>query len=180
MTVCERLWNGRHLDNKMLSKPALVTDEWAMFADDARRGSKMLRDAIFRANGYIIPEVTPPAPVFEPVKIQIRRNRGGQKRSFIPNPKVARIIDLAAERAKTTPEELIGRSRKKEITAPRHIAMYLARKLEGVSYPNIGRQFGGRDHTTILSAIRDVERLIAYKDSDTILALRALQKKLAA
>jgi chromosomal replication initiator protein len=38
----------------------------------------------------------------------------------------------------------------------RHIAMYLARQLTPLSLPNIGRQFGGRDHTTVLYAVRKV------------------------
>lgn len=44
-------------------------------------------------------------------------------------------------------------------TMPRHIAMFIARRLTGESYPDIGRWFGGRHHTTVISACRKVERL---------------------
>lgn len=43
---------------------------------------------------------------------------------------------------------------------PRQIAIYLTRELIGVSLQEIGRRFGGRDHTTVLSAIRKIERMM--------------------
>jgi chromosomal replication initiator protein len=47
------------------------------------------------------------------------------------------------------------------LVRPRHIAMYLARKLTIRSLPEIGRLFGGRDHTTVLHAVRRIEKLRA-------------------
>lgn len=52
-----------------------------------------------------------------------------------------------------------GRSRK--VTLPRQIAMYLARELTNLSLPDIGRDFGGRDHTTVLYACKKVARIQA-------------------
>ncbi|MHB1630560.1 MAG: chromosomal replication initiator protein DnaA, partial [Bacilli bacterium] len=49
-------------------------------------------------------------------------------------------------------DELVSRSRQKNIAYPRQIAMYLARELTGLSLPKIGKEFGGRDHTTVLYA----------------------------
>jgi chromosomal replication initiator protein len=51
-------------------------------------------------------------------------------------------------------EELLSTARTARITWPRQVAMYLARELTGESLPAIGRQFGGRDHTTVLHAWR--------------------------
>ncbi|MHB8235713.1 MAG: chromosomal replication initiator protein DnaA, partial [Solirubrobacteraceae bacterium] len=50
--------------------------------------------------------------------------------------------------------ELLSTSRTARISWPRQVAMYLARELTGESLPAIGRQFGGRDHTTVLHACR--------------------------
>jgi chromosomal replication initiation ATPase DnaA len=58
--------------------------------------------------------------------------------------------------------------------------MYLVRKIEGVSYPGIGHQFGGRDHTTIIAGIRDVDRLIEAGDNKTIKALHFVQARMGA
>jgi chromosomal replication initiator protein len=53
-----------------------------------------------------------------------------------------------------SPEELLSTSRTARVAWPRQLAMYLSRELTGESLPTIGRQFGGRDHTTVLHAWR--------------------------
>ncbi len=54
--------------------------------------------------------------------------------------------------------ELKSRRRSKTLVHPRQIAMYLCRELTDASYPEIGRQFGGKDHTTIIHACRQVTK----------------------
>ncbi len=49
--------------------------------------------------------------------------------------------------------------RARRVARPRQVAMYLARKLTTRSLPEIGRRFGGRDHTTVLHACRRIEAL---------------------
>ncbi len=56
--------------------------------------------------------------------------------------------------------ELKSRRRSKTLVYPRQIAMYLCRELTDASYPEIGRQFGGKDHTTIIHACRQVAKAI--------------------
>ncbi|MGZ9034359.1 MAG: helix-turn-helix domain-containing protein, partial [Rhodospirillales bacterium] len=48
---------------------------------------------------------------------------------------------------------------------PRQVAMYLAKQLTTRSLPEIGRKFGGRDHTTVMHAVRKVEELCAQDAS---------------
>jgi chromosomal replication initiator protein len=60
--------------------------------------------------------------------------------------------------------ELKSRRRSKTLVHPRQIAMYLCRELTDASYPEIGRQFGGKDHTTIIHACRQVAKA---KETDT-------------
>jgi chromosomal replication initiator protein len=62
--------------------------------------------------------------------------------------------------------ELKSRRRSKTLVHPRQIAMYLCRELTDASYPEIGRQFGGKDHTTIIHACRQVSKA---KEGDTAL-----------
>jgi chromosomal replication initiator protein len=62
--------------------------------------------------------------------------------------------------------ELKSRRRSKTLVHPRQIAMYLCRELTDASYPEIGRQFGGKDHTTIIHACRQVSKA---KEADTAL-----------
>lgn len=57
--------------------------------------------------------------------------------------------------------DLLSSRRNRSIVRPRQIGMYLAKSLTARSLPEIGRRFGGRDHTTVLHAIRKVDELIA-------------------
>ena len=50
--------------------------------------------------------------------------------------------------------DLVSHRRNKRLTIPRHIAMYFAKEFTHRSFPEIGRKFGGRDHTTILHGVR--------------------------
>jgi len=56
--------------------------------------------------------------------------------------------------------DLEGSSRKKEISQARHLAIYLSREMTGSSFPTIGRQFGNRDHTTIMHSYTKVKSLL--------------------
>jgi chromosomal replication initiator protein len=63
--------------------------------------------------------------------------------------------------------DLKSRRRSKTLVYPRQIAMYLCRELTDSSYPEIGRQFGGKDHTTIIHACKQI---IKAKDNDSVLS----------
>ena len=63
--------------------------------------------------------------------------------------------------------DMFSARRSRQIARPRQIAMYLAKNLTSLSYPEIGRSFGNRDHTTIMHAVRKIEELMI---SDTELS----------
>jgi chromosomal replication initiator protein len=73
---------------------------------------------------------------------------------------IKRIQDLVAERFSLTLEELCGDKRSQNIVYPRQVAMYLSRELTDSSLPKIGKEFGGRDHTTVIHATSKIARLI--------------------
>jgi chromosomal replication initiator protein len=73
---------------------------------------------------------------------------------------IKRIQDLVAERFNMSLEELCGDKRSQNIVYPRQVAMYLSRELTDSSLPKIGREFGGRDHTTVIHANAKIARLI--------------------
>ena len=73
---------------------------------------------------------------------------------------IKRIQDLVAERFELTLDELCGEKRSQNIVYPRQVAMYLSRELTDSSLPRIGKEFGGRDHTTVIHATQKVSRLI--------------------
>ena len=74
--------------------------------------------------------------------------------------------------------DLKSPKRHQAIARPRQIAMYLARKLCKVSYPELGQKFGGKDHTTVLSAFRKIEGLVVT-DPKTRHTCEELERHLA-
>lgn len=74
---------------------------------------------------------------------------------------IEEIQRKVAEHYNVRLSDLIGPKRVRTIARPRQIAMYLAKKMTTRSLPEIGRRFGGRDHTTIMHGIRKVEELKA-------------------
>ncbi|WCK02277.1 chromosomal replication initiator protein DnaA [Agrobacterium tumefaciens] len=104
------------------------------------------------------------------------------RRSFEPNLSVDRVDELlshlvgtgeakrvriediqriVARHYNVSRQELVSNRRTRVIVKPRQIAMYLAKMLTPRSFPEIGRRFGGRDHTTVLHAVRKIEELIS-------------------
>ncbi len=73
---------------------------------------------------------------------------------------IKRIQDMVAERFSLTLDELCGDKRSQNIVYPRQVAMYLSRELTDSSLPKIGKEFGGRDHTTVIHATSKIARLI--------------------
>jgi chromosomal replication initiator protein len=103
------------------------------------------------------------------------------RRSFEPNLSLERVDELlahlvgageakrvriediqriVARHYNVSRQELVSNRRTRVIVKPRQIAMYLAKTLTPRSFPEIGRRFGGRDHTTVLHAVRKIEDLI--------------------
>ncbi|MEO3386618.1 chromosomal replication initiator protein DnaA [Mesorhizobium sp. CAU 1741] len=85
-------------------------------------------------------------------------------------PKRVRIEDIqriVARHYNVSKTELLSNRRTRTIVKPRQVAMYLAKVMTPRSLPEIGRRFGGRDHTTVLHAVRKIEGL---SDSDNTMA----------
>ena len=74
-----------------------------------------------------------------------------------PPTSVEQVQRVVAGRFDVTEKDLKGRRRVAHLVLPRQVAMYLARKRTGATYSEIAAGFGGRNHTTILHAVRNVE-----------------------
>jgi chromosomal replication initiator protein len=73
--------------------------------------------------------------------------------------------------------EMTSARRAREVARPRQVAMYLSKQLTPKSLPDIGRRFGGRDHTTVIHAVKQIERLRAA-DSELDADIRLLTRQL--
>ncbi|GAA5616630.1 chromosomal replication initiator protein DnaA [Brucella sp. NBRC 13694] len=88
----------------------------------------------------------------------------------VGEPKRIRIEEIqriVARHYNVSKQDLLSNRRTRTIVKPRQVAMYLAKMMTPRSLPEIGRRFGGRDHTTVLHAVRKIEDLVG---ADTKLA----------
>jgi chromosomal replication initiator protein len=90
---------------------------------------------------------------------------------------IEEIQRRVAEHYNVRLSDLIGPKRVRTIARPRQIAMYLAKQLTPRSLPEIGRRFGGRDHTTIMHGVRRIEELMTT-DSQMADDLQLLRRQL--
>src|SRR5499433_3958949 len=95
-------------------------------------------------------------------------------------PKRIKIEDIqrvVARQYNVSRSDLLSSRRTANVVRPRQVAMYLAKTLTLRSLPEIGRRFGGRDHTTVLHAVRKIEALVA-KDTALSEELESLKRQL--
>ncbi len=100
--------------------------------------------------------------------------RGAERRVTIDD-----IQKLVTQFFDLKPLDMVSARRSRSVARPRQIAMYLAKRLTTRSLPEIGRKFGGRDHSTVIHAVRKIEQL---RDTDREIdsAVRVLLRELEA
>ena len=99
--------------------------------------------------------------------------RGGPERRIT----VDEIQKTVADHFAMKQVDLLSERRTRAVARPRQIAMYLCKQHTTRSYPDIGRRFGGRDHTTVLHGVRKIEELLA-SDEQIAKDVEALTRKL--
>ena len=92
---------------------------------------------------------------------------------------VEEIIRKIADHYNLRVNDILSARRARNIARPRQIAMYLTKMLTSKSLPDIGRSFGGRDHTTVIHAVRKIEELKA-SDSQIAEDIEILRRMLEA
>ena len=90
---------------------------------------------------------------------------------------IEKIKIVVAEYYNISPNELSSKIRTSKITMARHIAMYLSRTLLTASLSQIGNEFGGRDHTTVINGIEKVEKMLKNNE-DYLIAIEELKSRL--
>ena len=73
-------------------------------------------------------------------------------------PPIYDIITACADFYGVSPLDVLSHRRTADVIRPRHVAMFLAKEMTSNSLPTIGRRFNDRDHTTVLSAFRKIDR----------------------
>lgn len=91
---------------------------------------------------------------------------------------VDKIQRAVAEEFSITHNDMTSKRRARDIARPRQVAMYLCKKLTKRSLPDIGRRFGGRDHTTVMHAVKRIDQLRA-EDGELDKRVKRLEGSLA-
>jgi chromosomal replication initiator protein len=78
---------------------------------------------------------------------------------------IQQIQKAVASTYKLTSEELISKNNARQISHPRQVAMYLCKHLTKHSYPEIGRAFGGKHHTTVMHSVEKIEALVVTDET---------------
>lgn len=86
------------------------------------------------------------------------------------------VLMAVCEHFKVDPADLISHRRSRSIALPRKVAMFLSRARLNASYTELGDRFGGRDHTTVMSAVRNIAGRL--DEPDLLATIQAIEKKL--
>jgi hypothetical protein len=124
--------------------------------------SQNLLEALKANHGIVVPDNDNPSPSIVLLPIP---NMAIAEAAQIAFPKYMSRVEAIqrstlSEFPSLTLIELRSQRRTKVVVQARQIAMYLSKTLTEQSLPEIGRRFGGRDHTTVLHAVRKIEHLI--------------------
>jgi chromosomal replication initiator protein len=87
-------------------------------------------------------------------------------------------MDVVSRYFHVSVEDLKSNKRNKEITNPRQLAMYLCRNMLNMTLPQIGQEFGNRDHTTVMHACSKISDDLE-KRPELVKALDEIKKRLA-
>jgi len=105
------------------------------------------------------------------VRDVVRERIGGSLKADMT---IEEIVKKVSEISSVPEKEIVGKSRKMEIAQARQVSMFLSREILGKSLSGIGMYFGGRDHTTVMHAIKTISEKVDTDDviSNTISKLR--------
>jgi chromosomal replication initiation ATPase DnaA len=101
-----------------------------------------------------------------------------QPRDFSFQGKFSQVLDVVSKFYSIHTIHIISQQRSAKICRPRHVVMWLAYHVTGMSLAQIGRRIGGRDHTTILSGIRKIQRQIDAGEARTLVEISDIKKRL--
>jgi len=150
----------------------LPEDVIQYLAANMKSNIRELEGSLVRLGAYA--SLTGQAIAMEMAK-NVLRDIIGEKKKIIT---MDDIEDAVASRFHVKIAEIRSRRRSKTLVHPRQIAMYLCRELTDSSFPEIGRHFGGKDHTTIIHACKQIAKA---KETDTALkaTLESLKNEIA-
>lgn len=138
-----------------------IRDEVTFFiADKIKSNIRELEGALIRVVAY---SKLVGKEVDETVAQEVLKDLIVENQKKITVDLIQRVV---ADYFEVRPSDMTAKRRSRSVAYPRHIAMYLSREMTSLSFPELGEQFGGRDHTTVLHACEKIKKDIK-KDQKT-------------
>jgi chromosomal replication initiator protein len=142
--------------------------------------AQMVRSNVRELEGTLIRLAAKASLLGKPIELAFARTEIAATTSARPNEaSVEDIQRVVCHHFKLRSTDLLSKDRHKSIAFARHVAMYLCKQRLKCSFPELGRAFGNRDHTTVISAVRKVEHL-RTSDPEVRAHLEAIERKLGA
>ncbi len=131
---------------------AITTDVLDLIAERITGGGRELEGALNKIVAY---QQFNKAPITLDLASMVLRDAAGT--ADLGRIKIEDILKVVSKHFNVGRNDLLSARRAREVVVPRQIGMYLAKKLTARSLPEIGRRFGGRDHSTVLHAVRKID-----------------------
>lgn len=160
------------LNSKAQAAGILLPDDVAHYiATMAKRNVRELEGALHRIKAFA---ALHGRPIDMDLVARTFENVPGDPPKRLSIETIQRVV---SEHYKIRLNDLKSKRRQRALTLPRQVAMYLAREIIQASFPEIGERFGGKDHTTVMHAVRKIET-DRQTDLDLKAHLDALSRKL--
>jgi len=91
-------------------------------------------------------------------------------------PRFEDILEGVSRYYSISQQEIVGKSRVREILIPRQVAMYIGKKHLRMSFPRLGELFSGRDHSTVLHSVHKIEKQV-QDDPQLLREIRAIERE---
>ncbi|MGB5811525.1 MAG: chromosomal replication initiator protein DnaA [Polyangiales bacterium] len=161
------------LQQKAESESIVLHSEVALFI------AQTVRSNIRELEGTLLRIAVKAELLGQPIGLELAKEA---MRAVIPNHDTATSVEdiqrIACGYFGIRLVDLKSRRRHRAVSFPRMVAMYVCRQRLGTSYPELGERFGGKDHTTVISAVRKIGGLVEAQDEQVLSAVGAIERKL--
>ena len=147
-----------------------------MIAERTQGGGRELEGALNRIIAY---QQFNNTPVTLDLASVVLRDASGGNGMDPGRVKIDDILKVVGRHFNVAKADLLSPRRSRTVVVPRQIGMYLAKKLTSRSLPEIGRRFGGRDHSTVLHAVRKIDEQVRVDEKlakDVALLIRLMEQ----